>query len=424
MDLQIFSSSSNKPLLKRLLVDGGGLLLALQRLDCDLDHGGEEEEEEAKEVHNAQCDRQLLSDWSASPLSSRTSRLYSLYCSLLVGCLSGLGPPPDRKRLGLTLPPPAIGSAPYSSSPPLCKRPRLADACPYSLATFDLGLLLDDGTRLPASRGRVIGGGAAGAEGSEYFRGLLSGGFGEARAQEDIRIGDVSSDMLLPVLHFLHGCRFAQGGGANGGGALDHLAPTGGCCQVLDRLISPMESQEAPFHDSALGQAMVGASRFLVPHLQGALEELGISLLLNSSWSPESAEENLAARTSELELMEAPTEGKKVREEGAGGAGEGGASTSSSTQAPPLLSNPAGPVGGTGGPEAGRGGGGALARLLPQLYCFSQRHSYTALGRTCLSLLLAGGSHQGELLRQLTREAHCVEALRQDLLSLATAALS
>lgn len=416
----MFSSCSNKPLLKRLLVDGGGLLLALQQLDCDSDHGGEEDEEEAaKEERNGACDHQLLSDWSTSPRSSRTSRLQSLYCSLLAGCLSGLGRPPDGKRLGLTLPLPAVGSASSSSSPPLCKRPRLADACPYSLATFDLVLLLDDGSRLPASRGRVI-------EGSEYFQGLLSGGFGEARAQEDIRIRDVSSDMLLPVLHFLHGCSLARGGGA-----LNHPAPTSGSCQVLNRLVFPMESLEGPFQDSALGQALVGASRFLVPHLQEALEELGISLLLNSSWSAESAEENLAARTSELELMEASTEGKKVGVEGAGGTGEGGASTSSSTRASPLLVDSVGlGGGGVGGPEAategagGPGVGGALARLLPHLYCFSQRHSYTALGRTCLSLLLAGGSHQGELLRRLAREAHCVEALRQDLLSLATAALS
>lgn len=424
--LQTFSCCSNKPLLKRLLVDSGGLLLALQRLGSDIDQGGieeEEEEEETKEEHDAECDRQLLSDWSTSPCPSRKSRLHSLYCSLLVGCLSGLGPPLDKKHLSLTPPLPTLGSAPFSSSPPLCKRPRMADACPYSLATFDLVLLLDDGTRLPASRGRVLGGGAAGEGRSEYFRGLLSGGFGEARAQEDIRIRDVSSDMLLPVLHFLHGCRLAQGGGAKGSGASDYLAPTGGCCQVLDRLLCPMESQEMPFQDSALGQAMVGASRFLVPHLQGALEELGIGLLLNSSWGPESAEENLAVRTSELELMEASAEGEKVGEGGAGGAG-----ASNSTRTPLLLLDPAGPAEGAGGAESATGGvagrGGALARLLPQLYCFSQRHSYTALGRTCLSLLLAGGGHQGELLRRLAREAHCMEALRQDLLSLATAALS
>lgn len=403
-------------------MDGGGLLLALQRLGSDVDQGGEEEEkeeEEAKEEHNADCERQLFSDWSTSPLSSCKSHFHSLYCSLLVGCLSGLGPPLDRKRLGLTPPLPSISTARISSSPPLCKRPRLADACPYSLATFDLVLLLDDGTRLLASRRRVVGGGGTEAGGSEYFRGLLSGGFGEARTQEDIRIRDVSSDMVLPVLHFLHGCRLAKGCGAS-----DLPAPTGGSCQVLDRLLSPMESQEAAFQDSALGQAMVGASRFLVPHLQGALEELGIGLLLNSSWSPESAEENLAARTSELELMEASTEGEKVGEEGAGGAG---ASTSSPTRTPLLVLDLAGPEGGAEGLGATggvAGGGGALARLLPQLYCFSQRHSYTALGRTCLSLLLVGGGHQGELLHRLAREAHCVEALRQDLLCLATTALS
>lgn len=406
-------------------MDGGGLLLALQPLGRDTDQGGDEEEdEEGEEEHGAECGRRLLSDWSASPLSGWTSRLHSLYFSLLIGCLSGLAPPPptvtqlDRKCLGLTPPLPAASPAP--SSPPLCKRPRLADSCPYSLAAFDLALLLDDGTRVPASRGRVVGGGAS-AEGeggageageSEYFRGLLSGRFGEARGHEDICIRDVSSDMLLPVLHFLHGCRLAQGCRAKGGGAPDRLTQGGGPCRVLDRLLSPIQSQEAPFQDSALGQAMVGAGRFLVPDLQGALEELSVNLLLNSSWSPESAEENLAARTSELELMETSV-GEKV----AGG----GASTSSSTGTPRLLLDPAGPEGAGGG--AG-GGQGALAGLLPELYGFSQRHNYAALGRACLSLLLAGRGLQGELLRRLVKEAHCVEVLRQDLLSLAAASLS
>lgn len=409
-------------------MDGGGLLLALQPLGRNADQGGdeEEEEEEGEGGHGAECGRRLLSDWSASPLSGRTSRLHSLYCSLLIGCLSGLAPTTptvtqlDRKCLGLTPPLPAASPAP--SSPPLCKRPRLADSCPYSLAAFDLVLLLDDGTRVPASRGRVVGGGesaegSGGAGESEYFRGLLSGRFGEARGHEDIRIRDVSSDTLLPVLHFLHGCRLAQGGGAKGGGAPDRLTQGGGPCRVLDRLLSPIESQEAPFQDSALGQAMVGAGRFLVPDLQGALEELSVDLLLNSSWSPESAEENLAARTSELELMETSV-GEKVA---GGGAGGRGASTSSSTGTPRLLLDPAGPEGAGGG--AG-GGQGALAGLLPELYSFSQRHNYAALGRACLSLLLAGRGLQGELLRRLVKEAHCVEVLRQDLLSLAAASLS
>lgn len=374
-------------------MDSSGLLLALQRLGNDVDQTVEEEEEEL----NAKCNQQLLSDWSTLPLSSPTSRLHSLYCSLLVACLSGLAMPCDRKHLGLT--PPLTNSipSPLSSSPPLCKRPRLVDACHYSLVTYDLVLLLDDGTRLLASRGRVVGGGATEVGGSDYFRGLLSGGFGEAQTQEDIRIRDVSADMLLPVLHFLHGCHFIQRGGAMKGGGSEQ-----GSCQVLDRLLGPMESQEEPFQDSALGQAMAGASRFLVPHLQEALEELSISLLLNSSWSPESAEENLATRTSELELMEASA---------------GGVSTSRSSRTPLFFPDPAGLV------EVA-GGDGSLARLLPQLYSFSQRHCYAALGRTCLSLLLAGSGHQGELLGQLVREAHCVDALRQDLLSLATAALS
>ena len=78
-------------------------------------------------------------------------------------------------------------------------------------------------------------------------------------------------------------------------------------------------------------------------------------------------------------------------------------------------------------------GGGALASLLLQVYWFSQRYSYPALGRACLSLLLgcqdcprpfSTSSFAADCLRRLAREAGCAETLKQDLLSLATVALS
>lgn len=404
-------------------MDGGGLLLALQPLGCD---AGREEEQ-----HSAEC-RQLLSDWAASPLSGRTTHVHALYCSLVVGCLSGLTTVTqlDKKRLGQIPPLPTAGPSPLS--PPLCKRPRVDDTCNYNLTASDLVLVLDDGTRVPANRECVVGGdgGRALVGGSEYFRGLLTGGFGEAQTEEPIRIGDVSSEMLLPVLHFLHGCRLVQGGGALGcvqGQVPDSLAEGGGTqgsrrCRVLDRLLSPIETQEVPFQDSPLGQAMVGASRFLVPDLQGALEELSVTLLLTCGrQTPQSAEENLAARTSELELMEISA-GEKVcggqapSPAAAPGGGGGGGGASTSTDTGTLLLDPAGPEGAEAPP--------ALSRLLPHLYWFSQRHSYAALGQACLSLLLGGQGHRGEVLQRLAREVDCVEDLRRDLLRLAAADLS
>uniref|UniRef100_A0A672H4D6 BTB domain-containing protein n=1 Tax=Salarias fasciatus TaxID=181472 RepID=A0A672H4D6_SALFA len=115
--------------------------------------------------------------------------------------------------------------------PPPSKKVRLADTCPYSAASFDLLLLLDDGSRIPASRDAVAGpdggrGGGGGGGGSEYFKALLRGGFEEARgdAEREICIGDVSPGMLLPVLHYLHGCRLAE------------EAAAAGHCPLLDAL--------------------------------------------------------------------------------------------------------------------------------------------------------------------------------------------
>uniref|UniRef100_A0A096M586 Armadillo repeat containing 5 n=1 Tax=Poecilia formosa TaxID=48698 RepID=A0A096M586_POEFO len=188
--------TSNKSLLKKLLLDCGGLLAALK------------------------------------PLPQ--------YFRLLFGCLSALSgsvkPKPVEKNPTLT---------PTGASPPLLKKPRLEDSsCPYGSSDFDLVLELDDATRFPANREAVAG------AGSEYFRALLRGGFGEeaqCEADEAIRIKDVSAGMLLPPLHYLHGCRFGsdpETGGESGG-----------------------------FQKTPLGEAMVGASRFLVLDLQRELEE-------------------------------------------------------------------------------------------------------------------------------------------------------
>uniref|UniRef100_A0A3B5MSH6 Armadillo repeat containing 5 n=1 Tax=Xiphophorus couchianus TaxID=32473 RepID=A0A3B5MSH6_9TELE len=200
--------TSNKSLLKKLLLDCGGLLAALKPLDC----------------------------------------AFPQYFPLLFGCLSALTGSVKSKPVEKNPNP-----TPTGASPPPLKKPRLEDSsCPYTSSDFDLVLELDDATRFPANREAVAG------AGSEYFRALLRGGFGEeaqCNADKAIRIKDVSAGMLLPPLHYLHGCRFGSD------------PETGGECE-----------------------AMIGASRFLVLDLQRELEEVFLSLL--KSWSDQSNQSN------------------------------------------------------------------------------------------------------------------------------------
>ncbi|XP_023153720.2 armadillo repeat-containing protein 5 isoform X2 [Amphiprion ocellaris] len=486
--------SSNKSLLKKLLLDSGGLLLALQPLGCEDDDGDDD--------HPAECGR-LPSDLFNSGL---TSQLHSLYFSLLIGCLSTLtGPIKTDIKLMNPLPTQSASKSGRVSPPP-SKKPRLADTCPYGVSHFDLLLLLDDGTRVPANRETVAGVEGSYGVGSEYFRALLKGGFGEAQgnAEEAIHIKDVSTGMLLPVLHYLHGCRLTK---------TETTQETGeggrkGQCHILNALVldglnvcqketEEHSAEDLAFQKTPLGEAMIGACRFLVLELQRELEDLCVSLLLSCSTkaaspSPsedsaekaapkmdqevsESAEENLASRTSELELTGTKmqtenlpeqtkklnsslnqTDSKKSSLVGAGQKVNKGLSTTSekktiktskpegiSVDPEELTLRPKNLMKGSAQlvKSAAQGshsssetvaGGGALAALLPQVYWFSQRYSYPALGRACLSLLLGCqdcprpflSSIAGDCLRRLAREADCTETLKQDLLSLASAALS
>uniref|UniRef100_A0A3B4YIM0 Armadillo repeat containing 5 n=1 Tax=Seriola lalandi dorsalis TaxID=1841481 RepID=A0A3B4YIM0_SERLL len=185
--------SSNKSLLKKLLLDSGGLLLALQPLGL-------------------------------------TSQLHSLYLSLLIGCLSTLTgsikTELNKKHPHPKQPVGKIGRV----SPPPSKKPRLAD--------------------VPANREAVAGVDETDGVGSEYFRALLRGGFGEAQgnAEEAIHIKDVSTGMLLPVLHYLHGCRFTKDQETTK--EKDEGEGEGGKCPILDSLvleglsICPKETEE------------------------------------------------------------------------------------------------------------------------------------------------------------------------------------
>lgn len=501
-----FFSNSNKSLLKKLLLDSGGLLLALQPLGCSSDDEDED--------HPAECGR-LLSDWFNSQHSGLTSRLHSLYFSLLSGCLStlmgGIKIEFDKKYLN-SVKTPSVAKIDRASPPPL-KKPRMDDICPYGVSNFDLLLLLDDGTKVPANREAVAGLEGKHGVGSEYFWALLRGGFGEAQgnAEEAIRIKDVSTGMLLPVLHFLHGCGLTKD--------TERESDEGelrGQCRILDSVVleglgiyhketEDHSAEDLTFQKTALGEMMIGACRFLVTELQRELEDLCVSLLLSCSTKAasraasaptednaaskmdqeglESAEENLANRTSELELTGSeaqtetgqmkkpnssvhPTDNNKTSFAGTVQKASKGIHTTSNHKTVKIVSQVsksrcASDLDTT--PDPGKlklrpknlmkssaqpmksaaqdspsslkasARGRALAALLPQVYWFSQRYSYPALGRACLSLLLGcqdcprpflSPSLTGDCLHRFAREADCTETLKQDLLSLATVALS
>lgn len=484
--------------MKKLLLDSGGLVLALQPLSCN-----DDEDDDMDEDHPAKCGR-LLSDWFNSPLSGLTSQLHSLYFSLLIGCLSTLT---GGIKMGLDknhFSPATVASVSKANrvSPPPSKKPRLADACPYEVSDFDLLLLLDDGIRVPANREAVTRVEGTHEVGSEYFQGLLRGGFVEAQgnAEEAIRIKDASAGMLIPVLHYLHGCRLTKS-------TETRECDEGERCQILDKLVleglglcqtgtGEDSVEDVAFQKMALGEVMIGARRFLVTELQRELEGLCVSLLLSCSTKAasaptedgagkfalktdrdnmESAEESLANQTSELELTSVEVQAENIpgltkrpngflqqadRNKMSGMAQKASRGVTSDNKtiksAAPVSKSSCAPVRNKSlDPEdfglrsktsllksAAQGslsssetsvGGGALAALLPQIYWFSQCYSYPALGRACLSLLLGcqecprpffSSSLAADCLHRLARKADCTETLKQDLLNLATVALS
>ncbi|XP_038140550.1 armadillo repeat-containing protein 5 [Cyprinodon tularosa] len=447
--------SSNKSLLRKLLLDCGGLFAALRHLDCEFD-------DEDEEHHG-----RLLSELFKSPHSDVTS----LYFSLLLTCLSALTGA-VRTKLGEknTNPTPA-GDVERDSAPPL-KKPRLADSCPYGSSEFDLVLLLDDGTRIPASKEAVAGVEDADEAGSEYFRALLRGGFGEAEAEEAIRIKDVSAGMLLPLLHYLHGCRFSSDSDNE---RSDKQARRH--CQTLDSVVVGVFQNETGepstegFQTTPLCELMIGACRFLVKDLKSELEDIFVSFLL--SWSnagqakqgdkkdnakkterdqksSDPAEDNLADLTSELELTAGgkklngflqQLEGKEMSSTGSIQKGITGLDRTVSKTVSASEDQSVSPEGKLLGPknrlkfanqDSCSSSEAALSALLPQLYWFSQRYSYPTLGRTCLALLLGFQdcprpfvfcSVAADCFRRLAREADCTETLKQDLLCLVSAAL-
>lgn len=491
----MFFSYSNKALLKKLLLDSGGLLLALQPLDCD------DDDDDVGDDHPTEF-RKLLSELCNSPHSGLTSQLRSLYFSFLTGCLSTLTvnikTELDTKHIN-TVTTESFGKNGRASPPPN-KKPRLADRCAYGVSNFDLLLRLDDGTCVPANSEAV-----AGVEcevGSEYFRGLLRGGFEEAqgKAEEAIHIKGVTTGMLVPVLHYLHGCRLTKDPDMSGERV---EAGTGGQCEALGAMVfsgltdcqtmtGEPSTENLEFQKTPLGEVMIGACRFLVTELQRELEDLCVSLLLSYSKKAahqaaptednnekadmdqdcsEYAEENLASRTSELELTGfetqtqnlsgqtkklQQTDSKKLPVTGSAYKVYRGLNTVTSDMSKirsvtpvsksvcSLVDKSVNPAELTLRPKnlvktstqdsySSSEAGTALVALLPQVYWFSQRYSYSALGRACLSMLLgcqncprpfASSSLAGHCLRRLVREADCTEAVKQDLIGLVSVALS
>lgn len=340
---------SNRVLLKKLLLDSGGLIAALELLLC-LD--GSEDDDDGGSIDKC---RTLLSAWICPPEQVCASRYHSLYASLLIGCMSSLLAGSkvelDRRESPSTLE--NLQQDPDSSSCP----------CPYQTSNHDLSFLLDDGGLLPATRGVVSG--EVGVAESEYFRALLSGQFDEAQRSsgDTVRIRDVSRGMLLPVLHYLHGCRMT------GDGA--------GRCLVLSSLVSGGLTEHTMFEKTPLAEVMMGASRFLVPGLQGTTEDLCVSVL-----------SSLASK------VDSQCPSKRHR-------------------APNTMDDDS--------------KDGTLCSILPRAYWFSQRYSYSRLGSSCLSILLRPQlptSVSSDCLLRLVRQADSTESLRRDLLGLATVALS
>ncbi|XP_056144481.1 armadillo repeat-containing protein 5 [Lampris incognitus] len=260
--------TSNKALLKKLLLDNGGLLLALHPLGCD--------EDISEEDHN----------------------LHSLYFSLLIGCLSSLigGVKVELDKKHLSLVKTLLVEETRDSLPPPLKKPRLVHHCPYHDSTFDLLFLLDDGTQVSANREAVAGVEGTDRAGSDYFRALLRGSFEEAleSTRRPIPIKDVSRGMLIPVLHYLHGCRLIK----DTDNIREQVGKTGlgvrGQCKVLGSLtleglgLHQEETEdylreECAFQNTPLGEMMIGACRFLVTELQQQVEDMCVSLLLSYS---------------------------------------------------------------------------------------------------------------------------------------------
>ncbi len=411
--LLCFFLCSNRVLLKKLLLDSGGLAAALELI-------GFHREDDDEDGHFDKC-WAFLAGW-LHPLEQPSSlRFKSLYVSLLIGCLSSLlsSSKEDRKNCSIDCQTRTETTQVLDNS-----QPQQNQSCLYLKATHDITFLLDDGTLLLANHEAVSGEEGAKDVGSEYFRALLMGGFGEAQKAkcEAIRIKDVNSGMLLPVLHYLHGCRLTDGN-------KDQMSKQETHCLVLSSLAShgllrPQDevesclAEEKEFQRTPLAEVMIGACRFLVPGLQRLAEDISVDLLY-------SVIRSLTKRCCLKDRMDAESvckgpEGSPLltKTEVSKCSKQHSKSSPSPKQVPSSSSDS----------ETAW-----LRSLLTQVYWFSQRYSYLRLGQACLSILLRPrGLHPAPLhpslstdcFLRLVQEADCAEGLRQDILNLIKTALS
>ncbi|TRY87762.1 hypothetical protein DNTS_015685 [Danionella cerebrum] len=369
----------NRILLKKLLLDNSGLAAALEVIVNDND----ENDEDNEGGQSNKC-RTLLAGWFHPQEQVSTWRSKSLYASLLIGCLSSVlsSFKEDRKS-------DCTDCTEYKSEP------KQNHSCPYQKASHDLTFLLDDGTLLQANHKALTSGEGAQDVGSQYFRALLLGQFGEAQKAkgEEIRIKDVETGMLLPVLHYLHGCRFLAGDE-------EEQSKQDSDCVLLSSLVTtgmcpPQDKSESDFQKSPLAEVMIGACRFLVLGLQRRAEQLCVGLLYS------------AVRSIGISTMTSETNAGSISKDDS----KKDFRTSLNIDQD----------------------GSWLRSLLPQVYWFSQRYSYNRLGQACLSILLwpqapclpaLHPSLSAECFLRLAQEADCSEGLKQDILNLIKAALS
>lgn len=363
--------------------------------------------------HSDKC-RTFLSAWLCPSEQVSIAKLHSLYISLLIGCLSSIlacsKVELEKRKCSVD----TTVEAPVTSvkNPPIEEKktsPDQSGSCPYQVLAHDLSFLLDDGTLLTANREAVAGDEGAEEVGSEYFRALLRGGFGEACKSDSIPIRDVSQGMLLPVLHYLHGCRTTA----------DDEAVR---CPVLASLATGGLKGHEAFQKSPLAELMTGASRFLVPGLQKAAEDLCVSLLSSVPSSCKSEDLNKKTKPNLGSACRDLNQLSKIRAD-------------AQTSGQRILSKCSEQRCKVAEPSSVKRGAelDSLRTLLPQAYAFSQCFCYSRLGRACLFMLLQpqevlntplSASLRADCLLRLVREADSRKSLRQDLLGLATAALS
>uniref|UniRef100_A0A8C1Z5S9 Armadillo repeat containing 5 n=1 Tax=Cyprinus carpio TaxID=7962 RepID=A0A8C1Z5S9_CYPCA len=411
--------NSNRVLLKKLLLDSGGLAAALELIGCHREDDDDDDEDRQSDKCWA-----FLAGWLHPLEQPSPLRFKSLYVSLLIGCLSSLlsSSKEDRKNCSIDCQTRTQTTQFLDNK----SQPQQNQSCPYLKASHDLTFLLDDGTLLLANHEAVTGEDRAKDVGSEYFRALLMGGFGEAQKAkgEAIRIKDVNTGMLLPVLHYLHGCRWSDGN-------KDRMSKHDTNCLVLSSLAShgllrPQDEDEScsleekVFQKTPLAEVMIGACRFLVPGLQQSAEELSVDLLYSviRSLTKHCCSKNGMEAGSVCKGPEGSPQLTKNEVSKCSKQHSKSSQSSKQVASSSLYSDT----------EAAW-----LRSLLPQVYWFSQRYSYLRLGQACLSILLRPqGLHPAPLqpslstdcFLRLAQEADCAEGLRQDILNLIKTALS